>query len=109
MHRTPCRWLLPAALAMVAIAAQSQDAPRAAAPTEPLDARAPVPPVVYRSALSDYRRLGDDKPVAWRQANDTVGRIGGWRAYAREASAPAAAASTPPRPAPAGHGGHQTH
>ena len=24
-------------------------------------------------------------PLAWREANDAVERIGGWRAYAREA------------------------
>ena len=106
MHRTPCRWLLPAAFAMVAAAAQSQQAPRATAPTDPLDARAPVPPAVYRSTLSEYRRLGDDKPVTWREANGTVGRIGGWRAYAREASESAAAASAPSRAMPSGHKAH---
>lgn len=109
MHRTPCRWLLPAAFALVAAAAQSQPAPRAAAPTDPLDARAAVPPVAYRSSLGEYRRLVDEQPVGWRQANDTVGRIGGWRAYAREASQPAAAASTPGGTVPAGPGGHKTH
>lgn len=59
----------------------------------------------YRSALEDYRPFADDSPVPWKQANDTVGRIGGWRAYAKEvhgapASAPAAPAK-PPASAPA--------
>lgn len=61
---------------------------------DPLDAKAPVPPLAYRSAFSDYKPLGEDK-VGWRQANDEVGRIGGWRVYAREANAPDA----PSRPA----------
>ena len=33
--------------------------------------------------------------MAWKDANDNAARIGGWRAYAREAQAPAAGASAP--------------
>jgi hypothetical protein len=86
----------------------------AAAP-DPLDAKAAVPAAAHRSAFDGYRRLVDVVPVPWRQANDTVERIGGWRAYAREASqaAPpsAPAASAPPRAEPAapppGASGHK--
>jgi hypothetical protein len=98
----------------------------AAAP-DPIDPKAPVAAPVHRSAFDHYRRHDDLKPVPWRQANDTVERIGGWRSYAREAQAPAAssaaqsasapsaaqpaasapaARSEPPKPAPA-HGGHK--
>jgi hypothetical protein len=107
-------------------AAQAQNPPSPATTSGPLDASASVPPFVYRSTLSTYRRLGNDQPVPWREANETVGRIGGWRAYAREASEPAAtesaapAATRPSQPArpasapsmtpmPAGHGSHKTH
>lgn len=80
--------LLPAA-------ALAQNAPR----PDPLDAKAATPPVVYRSALVDYKKLAaEPPPVAWRQANDAVERIGGWRAYAREAQAPEPAASRPATP-----------
>lgn len=93
---------------------------------DPSAPRAPVPPLHYRSAFSDYRPLTDGK-LGWRQANDEVGRIGGWRTYAREANAPEApalspapaAASAPPDggtsggaaggarpPASGGHGAH---
>jgi hypothetical protein len=71
---------------------------------DPLDAAAAVPPVRHQSALKTYRRFDDAPPVPWREANDTVERIGGWRSYAREASQPPAAASAPhsaPAPAPA--------
>ena len=91
-----------------------------AARTDPLDAQASVPASGYRSALAQYRRLGDDPPIAWREANDTVTRIGGWRTYAREAqqpdaapaarpveSAPAAKPNDPAKTLPAGHGGHK--
>ena len=47
----------------------------------------------YESALSDYRRFADQPVGDWREANAVVGRIGGWRAYARESQDGGAAAS----------------
>lgn len=127
MHRKSLHWLLPAAFAVAISATQAQNLhhpQRTVAASNPLDATAAVPPLVYRSTLSTYRRLGDDKPVPWREANDNVARIGGWRAYAREASEPllterdSPAATSAPLPAspaaspsktpmPAGHGRHK--
>jgi len=53
---------------------------------------------VHSSAFTGYRRQAEPAPIGWRDANDTVTRIGGWRAYAREAAEPSApAASTPAR------------
>jgi hypothetical protein len=69
---------------------------RSASAADPGDARALVPPPGYRSAFIGYRPLGEWRelqPGAWRDANDRVARIGGWRSYTREAHAPAAAAS----------------
>ena len=65
---------------------------------DPLLATAPVPPLVYKSPFAGFRAL-DDKPIPWRQANDTTNAVGGWRAYAREAQAPAASAAQPHPPA----------
>ena len=62
---------------------------------DPSDARATVPPVAYTSTFSGYARVGDGKPVTWREANDTVARIGGWRVYSREAQAPEVATPAP--------------
>lgn len=107
------RWLLPALLCAAAAAAQSQPAKPAPRP-DPLDAAAAVPAAVHLSSFANYRRLRADDPIGWRQANDEVARIGGWRAYAREAQRPEAAASGPaaqaakPMPMPAGHGGHKS-
>jgi hypothetical protein len=129
MQSNPFRWLLPLAFAVAVPATQAQQAPSPTAANGPMDPSASVPPLVYRSTLSAYRRLGDDQPLPWREANQTVGRIGGWRAYAREASqaaaaersapaaTPSAASTTPATPAsapsgapmPAGHGGHKMH
>ena len=45
----------------------------------------PVTALEYRSAFTGYQPFDEQKIMPWRDANDTVGRIGGWRAYAREA------------------------
>lgn len=108
----------------------------AGAAATPPDAHDPAP-LPWRSALDGYRPFADQAVAPWRESNDTVGRIGGWRAYAREASgmppgpdaaasaagpaaapspaaaAPSAPATSPPGAAPAPPGarppGHQRH
>lgn len=101
MVKTLLRGFAPAALCATLLAAQAQTSAPIARP-DPLDAQARVPALVYRSSLVLAPLPGADKPVPWRDANDTVGRIGGWRAYAREAQAPEPAASVP------AHAGHKT-
>ena len=88
---------------------------------DPLDAQVRVPAAIHVPAFVGYRRLGDDKRVDWKEANETVNRIGGWRSYLREAQQPDPAPTAPtrrpapaPSPAPASgavpaHGGHKTH
>lgn len=100
----PPRWLLACALIAAAWATAptlAQPRPPATAAStvpraDPMDAQAEVPTLVHESAFLRYRRLGADRPLGWREANDTVGRIGGWRTYAREAQAPTGAGSAPP-------------
>ena len=68
-----------------------------------------------RSAATGVPRT--TRPSSWREANDTAARIGGWRAYVREAQQPDPAASAPAAtpaqlatiamPMPQGHGGHK--
>jgi hypothetical protein len=78
------RLLLCAALAAAALTTVAQTTR-----PDPLDARAAVPPAAYRSALAGYRNAASTpaSAIGWKQANDEVARIGGWRAYAREAAA----------------------
>lgn len=57
-------------------------------------------PAAFRSALEGYQPYTDEKIVPWKEANDNVGRIGGWREYAkaaRQPQAPDAAAKPDPR------------
>ncbi len=110
-------------IALLTAAAFAQAQPQGATArnerADPLDAQVRVPAVTHSSALSSYRRLGDDKRIDWKEANDAVNRIGGWRAYAREAQQPepapvAPAGRTTPAPVPASgampaHGGHKMH
>lgn len=95
------------ACAAFAVPAAAQNTPaathaaHAAAPASaPAKARMVVP---YRSAFTGYRAYDAGEPMAgWRDANELTGKIGGWRAYAREASGGASA------PAQGDHGSHRT-
>ncbi len=44
--------------------------------------------VNYTSPVADYQPFVDEKITSWKAANDKVGQIGGWRAYAKEAQQP---------------------
>ena len=86
-----------ALLAAGAAAAQSAPPPQAPDPA----------PSSFRSALEGYQPYAEQPVGSWRDANDTVGRIGGWRAYAREAAA--SAAEPRPSSAPAAKDPHAGH
>ncbi len=108
------RWLAPAFLVAVCSASLAQSA--AGKRADPLDSSAAVPPLVFQSTLGGYQRHAEQPVGSWREANETVNRVGGWRAYAREAgrpdapatnNAPSKPATPAPTSAPAGHGGHK--
>ena len=129
------RWRSPRALrflwlpaVLTALTVQAQAAAPSSRP-DPLDPQARIPTLSYQSSFAAYRRLDDGQLISWRDANDTVSRIGGWRVYAREAQQPDAAAAAAPsasapaapparpaaapksdamvKPMPAGHGDHK--
>ena len=59
---------------------------------------ATVPPLNYKSVLSQYQGYNDQALMPWQETNETVGKIGGWRVYAKEArqsDSPAGMASNP--------------
>ena len=74
-------------------------------------ASAPAAPgrLGYRSAFDGYRSFSDQPVVSWREANDLVGRIGGWQAYAREAQGLAAEKPSPAARAASDAGAHSGH
>jgi hypothetical protein len=94
----PCALLLACALAGAAANAWAQTAAPVPRPSaDPLHAQTPVPAAVAPAPFAHYQRhhTMDMQPGAWRAANEAVNRIGGWRAYAREAQS-ANPAPTPP-------------
>lgn len=99
----PAAWLMLAALAAAPAAASGPAAPARPAAWQ---AEAPVPAVRHESAFSTYRPHVDTPVGDWRAANEAVNRIGGWRAYGREAGAPLQPLPPvgPARPAPAAGG-----
>ena len=70
---------LPVAFALTAGA---QTAPPPSAPA----GAAEQPALTFRSALDGYQPFTDEKAIPWKEANETVYRRGGWRAYAKEAA-----------------------
>jgi hypothetical protein len=81
------RWLFPAGLLLSVSLAHAQ-------PTLGADATAPnntvsVPSMFqYHSVFTHYHIFTEQSVLPWREANDDVGKIGGWRFYAKEASQP---------------------
>lgn len=119
------RWLLPAATFVLSTASYAGHEPATQAKPDPFDAQASVPAAVYESAFTQYRAQPQQRLSSWKEANDEVSRIGGWRSYAREAAEaapasasasapapardPASAPAGPAKPSPKGSGAHQNH
>ena len=103
------RWLaVSSGLLTLAASAQAPAASPAVTTASAPVARTQAAPDEYRSALEGYQPYTENKMVPWREANDTVGKIGGWRAYAKEAAegqgqqghaGHAATAASAPKPA----------
>ncbi|PHV00186.1 hypothetical protein CSQ88_18620 [Iodobacter sp. BJB302] len=60
----------------------------------------PVTRLEYHSVLVQYQPYREQVLIPWREANDTVAKIGGWRVYAKEARQ----ASAPQAQPDASHG-----
>ncbi len=123
--RAPVAFSIGATMVFAGVAYAQHDHAMSVAP-ETLSASATTPsappvalgapvPLRFDSVLSRYKPMTDQKLGSWREANDTVTRIGGWRTYLKEAQAPEvtessvpttpAKPSAPPTPNPhAGHG-----
>ena len=69
--------LLLLVLPLFAAAAVAQPVAKPVQPAAPM-------PLAYTSPLRAYRAYSDQTVQPWREANDLVGRIGGWRSYAKE-------------------------
>lgn len=101
-HLPLFRALLPWALALSVGAAFAQ---------APADTEAPQPALPtklqYSSPIGAYQGYADQSVQSWREANDRVGQIGGWRTYAKEIKTgePAPAKDAPASDPHTGHHG----
>lgn len=92
----PTAWLAPLAALVLSLSTTVANAQTPAPAATTIE----TAPAAFRSALEGYQAYTDEKTVNWKEANDSVGRIGGWREYAKEArqpSAPDAAAKPDPQ------------
>ncbi len=77
----------------------------------PADTEAPKPAPLttlkYSSPIGGYQAYADQPVQSWREANDRVGQIGGWRTYAKEIkmSDPASDKNSPASDPHSGHHG----
>jgi hypothetical protein len=121
LSRTPAALLVTLAIlgggsvaTAIAQPSQTDDSVRAArsesgaeiSPGGKASARPFAPSLSYKSDFDSYRRYSEETVAPWAETNGTVGTIGGWKAYAREALAAEAApagSGKPPiaNPAPA--------
>ena len=72
----------------------------AAAQSDEISPPAPVTRLEYHSVLTQYQPYREQVLIPWRESNDTVAKIGGWRVYAKEARQ----ASAPQAQPDASHG-----
>ncbi len=92
--RQTCVTLVTATSALLAGISHAQhDHAATATPTTP-PVSSPTA-LKFDSVLSRYKPMTDQKLGSWREANDTVTRIGGWRTYLKESQTPDVAAPTP--------------
>ncbi len=64
-----------------------------------------LPALRFESAFDGYKPYVHQPPGPWRQSVDRVGEVGGWRAYAREATEPEDSGARHAEP-DAPHSGH---
>ena len=110
---------------LLALPVMAQVTPVPAAPAPASSASVataqPTPSALpYASAFEGYQTFSEEKVRPWKESNTTVEKIGGWRAYAKEAAEPEAKASPAPAASPAAvpktpgatvdpHAGHGKH
>lgn len=92
------RWLCAVVGASASLLAQAQGRGTPMEPTREAAPPAAEQPAPFTSMLRTYQPFGDEPVADWREANDTVLRIGGWQAYGREARDAMRAAPAPSPP-----------
>lgn len=103
------RYVVPAGFALsVASPAHAGTGVTELAWPDPADAGVSVTAPPYQSSFEGYQPFGEEDTTSWKENNELTGRVGGWRAYAKEARTPSPSLErTSPSDAAADHAGHQ--
>lgn len=84
------RWLLSAGL-LLSVSLVHAQFTVGAVTTAPTDSVSVNSLFQFHSVFTHYHMFTEQSVLPWQKANDDVGKIGGWRFYAKEASQPGAA------------------
>jgi len=81
------RWLLPVGLLLSVSLAHAQSSSEAVSTVQNNTASV-ASFIQYRSVFTQYQGFNEQPVLPWRETNDAVGKIGGWRFYDKEAKQP---------------------
>lgn len=84
MELRALQWFLPITVLLSVSFAHAQPTP-GAAPAAPNNSASQAASFKYISIFTQYHPFKEQPLLPWREANDIVGEIGGWRFYAKEA------------------------
>lgn len=79
-------WIAVAITATLPLSVAAQESNAQPYPDDP---NLKVPPLVYRSALQDYRPMADEEKTpdkVWRSANEDLRQLGGHAGHVKEAA-----------------------
>ncbi len=78
------QWFLPIAVLLSVTSTHAQPT-SGAVPAAPNNSASQAAPFQYSSIFTQYHPFKEQLLLPWREANDAVEKIGGWRFYAKEA------------------------
>jgi hypothetical protein len=87
MKVTVFRWLSLSGLLLSSSLAVAQPV-STDGPADPDAASLAAYQLQYFSVFTDYQNFREQPVHSWQESNDNVGKIGGWRFYARDAQQP---------------------
>lgn len=77
--------------------------------SDPLEPKASVAPVQYKSSFEGYKRFAEEPLASWKATNELVHKLGGWAAFARDQVPDVPSAPTEPAKKPASPPAAQGH
>ena len=102
-------FLRAAAIAVCGVLFSSAGLAQKTVRSDPLDPKARVAPVQYKSSFEGYKRFAEEPLASWKATNELVHKLGGWAAFARDKVPDVQPAPTEPAKKPASAPAAQGH